>query len=686
MRRYENLPSINVELQDGNLRIDRTPKGPVSLVIGLATDGPDSTQFLMGDSNEAAALFGSDSPLIQRAAQLKMGGSRNVLLYRVGGVSASFLDVFGTDSEVTAREKNVAANLKYKIYAGPNPDGVTAGAVLIIFEGTNNKIVYSNVPGGEVNLNRFDVVEFDTAFAQRIGTPTAPVALSNVMTSVVQDFTDSYVVGLGGETTHNLTGATTPGTVVTLVTVNGTPVPAGGGAGQYSFSAATDVITWGTPLVDTDDVVIEFTRPVASPTGTFTAGADNLAATWKKLYELLDGAYGDLETTIATEVFVDKAIIDAANIADGSVASNRLEYLRTEETDGVKTYYWNTNKVLYAYSGAVDDATHNSTNATVGQLPADTTTIAGDADLDSNGQPIIAYRYNEVNFAHQLGTWLHNITENDRFVLGTIGTSLPVTTSVTNLAKWIGTLPVTDINGAVTEDGTGLLGNKFMVGSTARSAGFYLTDTGTVDGNIQVDSNNAPVDLGKFLSVVAGVVVTPNSGSLGSIAALVNGGAIYTGLISTIRPGNSTTNELVSSVALPFTIKKTKLDELTFAGFVTFAQTTRGVVVVSGDLATAPASDYDYISTSIIVGSLVKNIRDRLQPYIGKGINTITLSAMETAVEDILQKAAEDGAIVNYKFSVIPGANVYSLKVPLKIVPVFELREVSVPIALSYDI
>ncbi len=680
MRRYKNLPSINVELQDGNLRLDKTPQGPIVLVIGTATDGPTDTQYLVTDSNVAASVFGSTSPIIQRLAEVKIGGAKNIILYRIGGVAASISGLFGPDTEITAKEANVVSNTKYKVYIGPNPDGVTTGTVLIIYEGTANKIVYSNVPGGEVDSNKFTIVGFDDTFTGQVGTPTNPVALNAVLSGLGTYATDSFVAA-GGETTHNIAGATTPGTVVDSVTVNGTPLTftAGvAGAGQYSYNVSTDVVTFGTALVAADAVDIEFHRPTTVVDAAYRAGADNTGATWKKLYELLDQAYSDLETTLATQVVVDKAILDAPNLADGSVASNRLEYLRVEETDGVKAYTWSIVKTQYQYSGMLEDATHSAA--------ADTTTVLLDADKDANGQPIVKYSYNEVNFAHQLGTWCHTITENERFVLGVIGTSQPLSSSISNISKWIGTLPTTDAFGAITANGTGLLGNKFMVGSTSRLPGFFFTDTGTVDGNVQTDSGGAPVDLGKYFSIVAGVIVTPNSATLGSTAGLVNGAAAYASLVSTIPAGQSTTNTVIPNVAIPFILKKAKLDELTAAKYVTFTDTPLGVAVVSGSLPTAPDSDYDYISTSIIIATIVTNIRRRLQPFLGKGINQALIAAAETAVESILQNAVEDGAIVKYRFNVLPGDTVYALRVPLKIVPVFELREINIPISLAYNI
>lgn len=667
MAKYKNLPGISLELLDGNLRIDEQVTGPVVLVIGAAYSGPSNRQYLMSDSNQAARIFGADSPLMKKATEVKLGGAKNIVLYRVGGKAASVKGLFGALSEITTLEETAIAGSKYSVYIGPQPNDPLLAA-LIIFEGST--IVYSNVPGAEVDSGKFTIVGFDDSFAYRVGTPTAPVALEDVVSSVKADIVVN-ATGDGTEDSFNLPGANgIAGTVITNVTVSGTPLlPA-----DYTFVAGAvgtpDSVLFDVAPGAAAPIVIEATRPQVIVDAEFVASEDSIGSTWKKYYELLDQAYADLETTIATEITIDRAILDAPNIADGSVATDKLEYLLKTETAGVVTYDWGTTKILYKLG------TGTTANPTL-------------ADKNANGQPIVSKRYSEVNFAHQLGEFCHTITENEKFILGTIGTSTPVASTTSAVATWIGTLPQTDFDGAIIANGTGLLGNRFMAGSTTQIPGFYHTDSGFPDGNAQYDSNGAIVDIGKFLSVVPAVVTTPNIASLGSSAAVVNGAGIYAGLITTIVAGNSTTNEIVPRVSLPFTIKKVKLDELSGAGYVTFQDKTRGVVVVSGELATGPASDYDYISTAIIVGSMMNRIRTRLEPYIGKGLTEVQVAAMQTAVEAEFQDAVSEGAVVKYyaQVTVLPVQNgAGRVSVPFTIVPPFELREIDASVKLAYDI
>jgi len=664
MPTYKNLPANRLELLDGNLIVDESITGPVVLIIGTAKKGPEG-QILVRDSNTARALFGDGSPILSKLSEVKFGGAKNVVLYRIGGKAASVNNLFGTDTSITTVEASVDASSKYSVYIGPQPNN-GALAALIVFEGT--RIVYSNVTGAEVDLGRIVVEGFDPAFTLRVGYPTAPVVLSSVVSSLKVD-TISNKTGNGATVAFTLPGATNPGTLIEKIKVNGTVVD----PSTYNLvinvalPSPHDEVVFTAPPADTHTIEITFNRPGSVVGATFSAGEDNINCSLQKYYELLDKAYTDLETTIATEVFVDRITLDAPNLADGSSATDKLTYLnKGEDAYGEVIYEWSTVKTLYKDG-------------------AGTTPTLALADLDVNGQPIVAKTYHEVNFVHQLGEFAYSLTENERFVLCSVATSQPEAYTSAKVAKWIGSSPEIDIDGVVIANGSGLLGNKFMAGSITRAPGFYHTDSGFPDGNVVSDSQGAPIDLGKFLSVVAAVVSIPPISSAGLAAGSSNGAALYTGLTTTIIPGNSTTNELIPRVTLPFDIKKTRLDDLSYIGYVVFQEKKRGVVCASGELATNAASDYDYISTSIIIRNITNTLRERLDTYLGKGIDEIKLAAMQTAVDSVFQEAVKAGMIKKYAARVIP-TGVFSVTINYTVVPVFELRDINNIVKLSYDI
>lgn len=735
MAKYDNLASINLELLDGNLAASPAITGPVALVIATALSGTSNTPFIVDDFNKAAALFGASSTLIKTANELKLGGAQNIAIYRIGGVSASIQGLFGDLSEITSVEESLGIGTKYSIYIGPQPNS-PGEACLIIFEGA--KIVYSTVPGSEVDLGKFVVVGFNTAFTGRIGTPSAPVSLALAL-SKLKDDTTSLFTGVLSKVAFDLPGTTDEGTLITSVKIN-TALQA---PSTYNFSeghgtGGADEIVFAVAPAAGATIEVIFSRPTTVVGATYRASADNMNAPYKKLYELVDAALLDLETTTATHIIIPEAIHDTPNIADGSVASNRLEYVRTTEVDGELTWNWSTVKTVYvpktqtvtftdvaagltefALPGAADvnatvltvtsngaplalttDYTFSATTDVV-TLAAATVlnddivitfkkpSIVSYATLDDNGQPIVDLRYNETNFTHRFGMFLDDLAANDKFVFGAIGTSQPIAATKAAVNAWLGQLPVKDITGAITANGTGLLGNRFMSGSTSQVNGFYRTDTGYVDGSIQYDTGGAPIDLGKFLSVVSAVVTTPRSPLLGLTARSVNAAAIYLGILTNVQPGDSTTNRTIPGVSLPFLLKKTKVNEIAGAGYVAFLDKGTSVACASGELPTGPLSDYDYVSTSITVADVTNRIRARLDPFLGKGLGPVQLAAMQTIVDAEFLVSVTAGAILKYSAQVVLQSVINGkgrVRIPYVVVPAFELREVNQSLVLAYDI
>ena len=217
MATYQHLPGVNLELLDGNLRIDQTDSSPRVLVIGRAEKGLTNALYPVTDTNRAAAVFGQDSPLIRKMSEALIGGARRVSLYRIGGKQAKLKDVFGKDSYLATVEASVSAVDNLKVYVGPRPSN-DGKACLIVFKG--NEIVYSNVPGSEINRNQVEVFGFDADTKVKIGTPTEPVPFAEVILKEYKR--TSKFVGNGSTTKFSLPGVTKTDTVtVKKLTVNG---------------------------------------------------------------------------------------------------------------------------------------------------------------------------------------------------------------------------------------------------------------------------------------------------------------------------------------------------------------------------------------------------------------------------------------------------------------------------------
>ena len=751
MATYQNLPGVNLELLDGNLRIDQTDNSPRVLVIGRAEKGPTNTLYGVTDTNRAAAAFGQDSPLIRKMSEALIGGAKRVSLYRIGGKQAKLKNIFGRDSYLAALEASVSAADNLKVYVGPRPNN-DGKACLIVFKG--NEIVYSNVPGSEVNRNQVEVFGFDPETRVKIGTPTEPIPFADV---ILKEYSrTAKFVGNGTAVKFSLPGVTKTDTVtVSKLTVDGqvkdsptdfsvktdkeassqyiefTTAPdatkeiqvaykfkatgkiagsavfVGNGtkdefvlpgtkkdyevtldvvkvAGQDKSGEATTQDDSGASdakalklqnaPADQASVIVEYTidtkREVVQ--GEYEEGEDSINTTWKNYYELLHTALAELESVSAISVVTDYAIIDAPNIADGSEDLDRLDSVYVSEENGELKYEWSTEKVLYRKNRGTT-----------------TTSDPAEADVNGNGQPVVFKRYHEANFAHLLANFANTISENEEFCLVTIGASMPRSLSQYEVNRWIGSPATYDALGNIVSNGTGLLGLRNMVARADVRQGFYKTTSGFVDGSIVTDSNGAPISIGKFLSVVPQVIVTPSYSSAGSNTIVTNGAAVYAGLITTINASVSTTNMLVPRIALPGEIKKVKLDQLTGAGYVFFKTTNGSVRVVSDELATNSNSDYRFLSTTMAVAEASNAVRTAVLPFIGRGLTEATLAAVDVAIEGALQRLVEQDHIVKYlhvvnQRPVVNGRAV--LDVALTIVPAFELREINVAVKLALEL
>ena len=751
MATYQHLPGVNLELLDGNLRIDQTDSSPRVLVIGRAEKGLTNALYPVTDTNRAAAVFGQDSPLIRKMSEALIGGARRVSLYRIGGKQAKLKDIFGKDSYLATVEASVYAVNNLKVYVGPRPSN-DGKACLIVFKGS--EIVYSNVPGSEINRNQVEVFGFDADTKVKIGTPTEPVPFAEVILKEYKR--TSKFVGNGSTTKFSLPGVTkTDAVTVKKLTINGEAKNSGtdfsvkidketssqyveftqapeatheievsyafkssgkiagsavftGDASKQSFvlpgtkkdyEVTLDVVKVAgeskveTATVENDadgadakalklteapadqsSIIVEYTidpkREVIA--GEYEEGEDNINTTWKNYYEMLHTALEDLESVNAISVVTDYAIIDAPNIADGSTDADRLDYVYVYEENGDLKYEWSTEKVLYRKNRGTA-----------------TTSNPAEADINGNGQPIVYRRYHEANFAHLLANFANTISENEEFCLVTIGASMPRSLSQYEVNRWVGTPATYDALGNIVSNGTGLLGLRNMVERADTRRGFYKTISGFVDGAIVTDSNGAPINIGKFLSVVPQVIITPSYSSAGSNTIVTNGAAVYAGLITTVNAAASTTNMLVPRISLPGEIKKLKLDQLSGAGYVFFRTVNNSVRVVSDELATTTNSDYRLLSTTIAVAEASNAVRNAVQPFIGRGLTEATLAAVDVAIEGALQRLVEQGHIVKYLHVVNQRPIVNgraSLDVALTIVPAFELREVNVAVKLAIEI
>jgi hypothetical protein len=131
--------------------------------------------------------------------------------------------------------------------------------------------------------------------------------------------------------------------------------------------------------------------------------------------------------------------------------------------------------------------------------------------------------------------WAWVQSASGSYVNANIGPKGPEANYTVAINRWVGKLPTRNIYGVIVENGTGLLGNRFISGTVNRSAGFYATDSGYPDGNPIYDSSEVIVDIGKYLSIpIVPVFITSEAFAGESVFVRSSSGA-YAGLVTRVE-------------------------------------------------------------------------------------------------------------------------------------------------------
>lgn len=442
--------------------------------------------------------------------------------------------------------------------------------------------------------------------------------------------------------------------------------------------------------------------PMASITTTgttYTAGTDGIDASLMETYEALYNAYEVLDFERFDIVCPQDVTIDALSHTDMSAGTaltavealdeayptanaidDALCKLFVQKYQGLNYFWWD-----------VDDDGISDITPSVG---------ASSTTTDANGDTIAAFY--EVNFGHQLAKFCYNATENYQASIGMIGVEPPNSLGFTDIATWVGSLPtvtadpVTGIGtiASSADDGSGLLGIKLLAGnSTWRSGvehgGIIATSSGWMVGTESVDQNGAIVDMGKYLSVVSAWVVHTNAYDTTGRGYLGNFATGYGGFTSTLAAQSAPTNKTVRNVRVPYRIPASVLDNIAGTRLIALIRKPKGVVVTDAPTAARPNTDYTRLTTMRIVAETVQRIRIAGDPFLGEGISTSQIAAMNTSIEQVLSSLKSEGKLQDYRYqlSITPQqAVVGTATVDLILVPAFELRRINVTTTLAAEI
>lgn len=624
---YDNLAGIFHGKQDGGAQIVESSGADTILVLGTATSGDTEQIYQVLDTNEAIAAFGSSSILIRGMHEVRSTGGENVRLFRIGATAAE-LDGIGDDD----------ATGGVKIVTAAKDDSA----------GTDYEFYWDNTSTSQ----RLVVRDADSAVTvyDRDWSDDAPSTdLQEVY--VTGDPTDGEGVDIGS-----------PSSFVTL---------AGAGAGAYDV--------------------------------TYTAGTDGTDGSRMEMYEALFKAYELLENEDFDLVYPTDVYLDDLNVMDMSastVASLGLTSLSDYPSQGatddvlgkVYTEMYNGKRYFWWWFPADPD----SPSFTSAQIYPSVGSAAGNKKID--GTALVAGDFHEVNFAYQLANFCYDISRNSNECLGYIGVNPPDSFGLQDVKNWIGTLPTytlqTDGTYAVdsaSDNGTGLLGNKFMAGkagfrSGIQGGGFIATDDGFLDGTEETDLGGHKIDIGAYITVTGAWATTFNGFDTTGRGYTTNVAGMYCGAVSTRVSKSGMTNKVLPNARLPFRISNANLDRLAGVKYTMLMDKVKGTVVADAPTAACSDSDFQRQTTMRIVKDVVDAARSAADPFLGEALTDLGLTALQNAVDNALGKL-QKGKFISRRNVQVTATRAQRVagEVTLKIniVPAWEVRQINLILSLK---
>jgi hypothetical protein len=431
----------------------------------------------------------------------------------------------------------------------------------------------------------------------------------------------------------------------------------------------------------------------------YTAGTDADNPSRMELYEYLYKAYKillsqDFDWVVPMDTYLDdKNIVDGDTFSASYIAGivsggtyptasgddDILGKLYVEEYQGDFYFFWDLNGdgVAELYPDGVG-------------LASSTTNIAGDS--------LSTTSFHEINFAYQLARFCHEVSTNTKFCLGVIGTRPPASLAPADISVWIGKAPSysTRSDGSkyiarYADNGSGLLGNKFKAGNyTFRSGegfgGFILTDSEYLDSTELTDNNDFPVDIGRYISVVAASVRLFNAFDTSGRGYVTTAAPSYLGFTSSLDEQIAPTNKVIRGMQRVFDIRARLVDQLATAGYVYIWEKPKGLTVSDAPTGARPTSDFRRLTTMRIIKRVSGAVRDAADPFIGNSFSDGRRDALDNAIGEKLNKLRSAGYITRYTKEITQTraqkvTGIADLR--LVMVPAWELRQLTVDLSLA---
>ena len=452
-----------------------------------------------------------------------------------------------------------------------------------------------------------------------------------------------------------------------------------------------------------------------------TAGTDGTSMSLVERYAALNQAYHLLDYRDADIVVPMGVHLDDANQSDGTAVQYSGGVPTAGSTLDVLGFVWQYiyQGKLYTYFADKQDP------AAVGFDELTHEDLTGDAipaAVSTRFSAAVAAEFREVNFAHQLASFCYKASTTWKAMIGILPTKGPDAFDRISVSEWAGTLPTFTTIGldlaidSSGDNGSGLLGNKFLAGEAAyRDAqvedgdstdglaygGFILTvgaslpngtdyPYGIDDDDEALDGGDKPIDLGKHILVTYDQPKHRNS---------FNGGSVYRGNLAASLAGRiAVTPEnkepigdqgLMRRVFDSPRIHATLINDLAKIRMVGLRREDGvGLILVSVKTAAHPDSDYTRLSTIRSVNKVIQGIRDVAKKYIGSEFSALKLLSLQAAIDGFLVEQRNLGFHGGAKASLSYSRSdkiLGKLKVKLRMVPPFAIEAIDIETSLAAD-
>lgn len=770
---YTNLPGVRGSYSDGSLRSPTGSTQPRILVIGTASSGHSDEPYLVTNAGQAEDEFGSSSELMKGFHEAFVQGADNIAVLRTGGKTGSFVLTDSTTATLTIvpELKDAEVLERYALVM----DGSGASNRIVIYDIISEEYVYDSEDLLVLDEGQIEITDtgIDLFSVGTLGDPTTYTALADLVTG---DFTAEGTATVSSVT--KVAGA--DGVSVSLAEKY---AALNTSYHQLDFRDADMVVPVGVHIdeqnaVDGDTANFFKGVPVAG------ASNDTLGYVWEyiykgKLYTYMvdkatyftdEGSANEATLTFNTDL-VATAVntgtggnsitvqVNASGSAGPTVTiteptATTLHILITDDgssTTSATVTAANTALGLFTLANGktgdeivVFSGGGATTLTTVASTPLATGAgahVLTHVDLTGETVPAaVSTRFaagedaelREVNFAHQLASFCRHASVNWKAMIGSISFKAPTAYTRSAIASWVGSGATYStgpdgsqlIIDAPADNGSAILGNKFLAGKAASGGGYRNAQIvgaasavdglafggfiktvgaslpnyndfpdhsyGVSDGDEALDGNKKPIDLGKHIFVTYDFPIHRNS---------FNGGSRYRGAVNitllgvlakvpeNIEPINEA-YPLRGISAAP-RVHATQMNQLAKIRTIGLRlDPDAGYLFTKVDTAAHPDSDYAMCTTIRSVNRHLQGVRRIAKKYLGKDYSSQRIIALDNAIKTYLnaEKVAgfNGGAKCTLSFT-RQDKILGRINIALKIVPPFSIRAIEVNLSVAAD-